>query len=433
MKQAGGSCKRAARNISAGNLFPQTQNAAGGYARNVASKLEGNQQLLPERFWDNSGVGFNLNWELDFWGRYRRAIESANATLDASIEDYDDALVTLLCDTASAYVQFRTLEQELVYVRKNVELQRTALTLATARFKGFQKDELDVDQAQSNLSQTEALVPQLEAQSRNATNTLCILLSIPPEDLRTKLGAAPIPTAPPTVAVGVPAQLLARRPDIRRAERTAAAQSAQIGVAVADLYPHIAITGTIGWQAERFSDLLKNYAMAGTIGPAFQWNILNYGRLANNIRLQDAKFQELVATYQKTVIRAGNEVENGLVTFLRAQQQAKKLAESVLAAEKAVKIVEIQYQGGTVDFNRVALLQQNLVQQQNLLAQAQGDIAQGLIQTFRALGGGWQIRLDGCDVATVPEVPASNQVLPAAHSVNPEVQLLAPVEATDSR
>ena len=137
---------------------------AGGYSRNVDSKLEGNQQLLPERFFDNSGVGFNLSWEIDFWGRYRRAVESANATLDASIEDYDDALVTLLSDTASAYVQFRTLEQELVYVRKNVELQRTALTLATARFRGKQTGELDVDQAQSNLSQTEALVPQLEAQ-----------------------------------------------------------------------------------------------------------------------------------------------------------------------------------------------------------------------------------------------------------------------------
>ena len=245
---------RANLNIARGNLFAQTQDANGSFSRNQLSKLAANQGFLPETNFNNSAVGFNLNWELDFWGRFRRSIESARGTLDASIEDYDDALVTLISDVATDYVNYRVLEKEIVLVKQNVVELEATLVRAKAG-AGKIKTALDANQIQSILSQAEALIPQLEAQSRNTTNALCILLSIPAEDLRAKLGPPPkdkpIPTAPPTVAVGVPAELLTRRPDIRRAERQAAAQSAQIGVAVADLYPHIAITGSIGWQAER--------------------------------------------------------------------------------------------------------------------------------------------------------------------------------------
>ena len=196
------------------------------------------------------------------------------------------------------------------------------------------------------------------------------------------------------MAIGIPADLLTRRPDIRRAEREAAAQSARIGVAASELYPHISITGSIGWSAEKFSDLLGNRSFNGTVGPSFQWNILNYGRLINNVRLQDARFMELVVRYQNQVLEAGQEVENGLVAFLKSQEQVRYQAESVKYAVSSNKIVLVQFEGGQVDFNRVVVIQQDLVGQQNLLAQAQGNIAQGLIEVFRALGGGWQIRLD---------------------------------------
>jgi outer membrane protein TolC len=210
---------------------------------------------------------------------------------------------------------------------------------------------------------------------------------------------------------------LRRRPDVRRQERLAAAQAARIGVAEADFYPAIAINGTIGYQAEELAQLFESLSFTGTVGPSFQWKILNYGRILNNVRLQEARFQELVTTYQNTVLQAGEEVENGLVLFLKSQQRAKYLAESVDAAEKAVKVAIAQYKGGLVDFNRVALLQQNLVQQQDLLAQARGDIALGLIQVYRALGGGWQIRCgptEGMPVASVaaPETPQA-ELLPA--------------------
>ncbi len=263
------------------------------------------------------------------------------------------------------------------------------------RYNAGTVDELDVSQAQSVLEQTEALIPQLEISLRQSNNQLCILLGMPPEELRARLGSGSIPTAPPDVAVGIPAELLSRRPDVRRAERQAAAQSAQIGVAESDFYPHIAINGNFGFAAENFPELFRQSAFMGSIGPTFQWNVLNYGRIMNNVRFQDATFQELVATYQNTVLTAGQQVENGLVTFLRTQQQTNSLTAAAKDAEDAARIAVIQYKAGTTDFTRVTQVQQNLVLAKDSLAQAQGGIASGLIQVYRALGGGWEIRCGG--------------------------------------
>jgi NodT family efflux transporter outer membrane factor (OMF) lipoprotein len=330
---------------------------------------------------------------------------------------------------ATAYVQMRTIAQQIEYTRTNVELQRETLAIARARFLGGQASELDVDQAQSTLSQTEALVPQLQIQLRQANNRLCVLLGIPPEDLMAKIGPGSIPTTPTEVVAGIPAELLRRRPDVLRQERLAAAQSAEIGVAEADFYPVIQINGDIGYSAKDFSHLFNTQAFRGFINPTYSWPILNYGRILNNVRLQEARFQELVATYQNTVLKAAQEVEDGLVTFLRSQEEAKFLAESVAASEKAVKVALAQYKGGLVDFNRVSLLEQNLVQQQDQLAQAQGQIALGLIQVYRALGGGWQIRCDGCDL-TRPPASAPQEAAPTPRKIVPELKPLpAPAPA----
>ena len=196
----------------------------------------------------------------------------------------------------------------------------------------------------------------------------------------------------------------------------AAAQCALIGVAESDLYPAFSINGTLGYSAQQFPDLFRSTALSGNIGPSFQWNILNYGRIVNNVQLQDAKFQELVYAYQQTVLNANQEVENGLVTFLRAQRRTKLQAASVGDAEKAVEIVLAQYRAGSIDFTRVTQLEQFLVQQQDVLTQARGEIAGGLVQVYRALGGGWQIRLNGCEPTVLP----------------PPVRLTPPVEQPPS-
>lgn len=392
-----------------GTIFPQQQFASGGYARNAISKQIATTSFINPRFFSVWNIGLNLGWELDFWGRYRRAIEAADADLDASIENYDDALVTLLGELASTYVQLRQFERQIETARANAVLQAETLKIATARFEGGQTSEIDVDQAQSELELTNSSIREYEILQRNANNRICILLGRPPVDLRSEIGSAEIPIAPPDVALGIPAELLSRRPDIRRAERQAAAQSARIGVATSDLYPHISIVGSVGFAASDFTDLFKDTSLIGAVGPTFQWNILNYGRLVNRIRIEDARFDELVTAYQSTVLKAGEEVEDGLIQFLRAHQKINHLNVSTDAALRAVRLAVVQYRAGTVDFNRVALLQQNLLTRQQLLLEARGEAAAGLIKVYRALGGGWQVRLDGCEL-----VPVDLRVTPPA-------------------
>jgi NodT family efflux transporter outer membrane factor (OMF) lipoprotein len=385
---------RAQLAIDAGNLFPQTQSMTGNYTTTGLSRADANPLSSGVKRWYGQwNYGFNLSWELDFWGRLRRAIESDAASLDASVENYDDVLVTLLGDVATNYVTYRTTEQRIKYAKENVALQRKTLEIVEGQRKVGIVGELDVVQARSTLEQTEAGIPELEITERQAANQLCILLGIPPQALQARLGSRSIPTAPAEVAVGIPADLLRRRPDVRRAERQAAAQSAQIGMAEAQFYPYISLNGTLGYSAQNLSSLFQEQAFTGSVGPGFTWNILNYGRLLNNKRLQEARFQELVATYRNTVLSADQDVENGLVTFLRAQQRTKSQAASVADAKRAVDIVVAQYSQGVTDLTRVTLLQQNLVPLQDTLAQAQGEIATGLIQVYRALGGGWEIRL----------------------------------------
>jgi NodT family efflux transporter outer membrane factor (OMF) lipoprotein len=408
--------------IDAGNLFPQTQQMTGDYTRSGLSRETANARSLStaNRWFSQWDYGFNLSWELDFWGRFRRAIESDSATLDASVENYDDVLVTLLGDVATNYVNLRTFEQRIKYAEKNVDLQQETVKIAKAKVKNGVVSELDLDQAQSILYQTQAQIQELEIGMRQASNQLCILLGIPPQELQKMVGPGPIPTAPPEVAAGIPADLVRRRPDVRRAERQVAAQSAQIGVAKAEFYPHIAINGTFGYSAALFKDLFREKAFTGDIGPTFHWNILNYGRLVNNVRLQDARFQELVATYQNSVLTAAQDVENGLVTFLRASRRAAIQAESVKAATKAYTIGKSQYDEGTIELTPLILLEQNLVPQQDTLAQAQGEIDLGLIQVYRALGGGWEIRVNGCEPGPLPPPGIGSEPQPGAAKEMPK-------------
>jgi len=425
---------RAQRNVAIGNLFPQTQEATGDYLRRALSTETANSGLGAQnnplgssfrRVFPQWDFGFTLAWELDFWGRFRRAVESADASLDASVENYDAALVTLLGDVATSYVNIRTFQTQIKLTLANAELQRKTLVIAQARFKGGTLTAVDLGQARSNLAQTESQIPQLEIQLRQAANQLCTLLGIPPEDLMARLGTRAIPVAPLEVAVGIPADLLRRRPDVRQAERQAAAQSAQIGIAEADFYPRIALDGTLGYSAEHFNRLFRPTAFNGTFGPTFTWEILNYGRILNNVRAQSAQFQALVAGYQNTVLTGAQEVENGLVSFLKGQEQVKFLAESVDASQLAVTAGLATFEGGTSSFTQLALLQQNLVTQQNALAQAQGNVVLGLITVYRALGGGWQIRYTGCEMpppgetakgTASPATPQAPAALPAPRS-----------------
>jgi NodT family efflux transporter outer membrane factor (OMF) lipoprotein len=408
---------RALFGFAVGNIFPQQQDAFGGYNRTQRSLQVGafggagggGLGAGIARNFSVWTIGSQLAWELDFWGRFRRAVEAADATLDASVENYDDVLVILLADVASTYVEIRTLEERLRFARDNVKYQSGSLNLAKIRLEEGAASKLDVTQAQTNVSQTEAAIPVLETQLRQAHNRLCILLGAPPEDLSRQLGSARIPVAPPEVAVGVPAELIRRRPDIRRAEREVAAQSARIGIAEADLYPAFTINGSIFVQANEFANLFKSSAVGGNVGPSFNWNILNYGRIRNLVAAEEARFLREATEYQNAVLNANREAEDAIVAFLRAQVQTAKLREGVAAAAESRDLVMELYRGGRADFGRVFVAEFFLAQQQDLLAQAEGSISQALVELYRALGGGWEIRLNSAPAAAAPAAPANPQ------------------------
>jgi NodT family efflux transporter outer membrane factor (OMF) lipoprotein len=403
---------RAQQAIAAGNLFPQTQEATGSYSRvalshtafnNPAAFSALNPNPVPPgfpigNFYSDWTAGFNLSWELDFWGRYRRAIESANGSLDASAENYDDAIVTLLADVATNYVQFRVAQQRIKIARDNIQKQQEVVTTAERQAKVGTLAPYDVEQLRTLLEQTRSTIPALQIAQGQANDTLCILLGVPPHDLEPELGQGPalesdpVPNTPTWVAAGVPADLLRRRPDIRSAERQAAAQSAQIGVAEADLYPTIFINGTLGWEAPDLSKLFESNSFVGSITPNFRWNILNYGRIVNNVHLQQAKTQELIATYQSKVLSAAQEVQTSLRGFLRSQEQAENLSRAVKAAVTAADTGLQVFETKQADANRLYTLYNTRLQEQDNLAVVQGNVALNLISTYRALGGGWQIR-----------------------------------------
>jgi NodT family efflux transporter outer membrane factor (OMF) lipoprotein len=363
------------------------------------------------------------SWELDFWGRFRRAVEAADAELDASVENYDDVLVVLLSDVAASYVEYRTFQQRLAYARANVEIQRRAVQLSTDKFEGGATTERDTHQARQVLAQTEALIPALEILKRQSANRLCSLLGMPPTNLEALLGEGSIPKVPAEIIVGVPADLVRRRPDVRRAEREVAAQSARIGIAVSDLYPHISVLGTIGVEGERFADLFRSGSMIGNIGPSIRWDILNYGRLVNNVRVQDARFQAAAYAYQDQILTAGREVEDALIACLLTQEQTRLLEVSVTAANRTVEITNEQYSQGAVDFTPVFLFESTLTSQQDLFAASQGDAALALIAIYRALGGGWQIRLgDGIAGPSTIELPTLDNEMPLREADGNDIQ-----------
>ena len=401
---------RAQLGIAIGEFFPQAQQALGSANYNRSSETAPGAPL-PDR---NAGVGFSYmqaqvglgaSWELDFWGKYRRAIQSADANLLGSIAAYDNALVTLTGDVASTYVLIRTLEDRLKIAKENVEIQKQSLEIAKIRFQTGVTSDRDVQQAIAELKNTEATVFQLDTQLRQAENALCTLLGLLPGQLDEALSeTSGIPEAPLEVAVGIPADLLRRRPDIRNAEYQAAALCAQIGVAKADLYPAFSLSGNFGFLASdvgpfQLGDLTSWKSRTGSIGPAFQWNLLNYGQITNRVRVQDARFQEALVSYQNTVLQAQQEVENGLIAFINAQNQVGSLTDAVVAAKQSVDLATIQYTEGVTDFTTVLTAQQNLLSYQLSLADSQGAVPQGLIATYRALGGGWELR-EGHDFIT---------------------------------
>jgi NodT family efflux transporter outer membrane factor (OMF) lipoprotein len=385
---------RAQLNQSIGNLFPQQQGLSGAvnYQRSGAP--------VTLNSW-NDNLLFAASWEIDVWGKIRRSIESDRAAYIGSVASYDDALVTVIADTASAYVNVRTAEERLRVAARNVDIQKESLRVASVQFQYGEVSELDVKQAATLLAQTEAQIPTLRNTLRQAKDALGLLLGITPDAVDARLGGeGDIPAAPGNVAAGIPQDLLRRRPDVRAAGLQAASQSALIGVAVAQMYPSFSLAGAFGFSSSTLgpsslADMFTWQTRAAQLGASFFFPIFNYGRLVNQVRVQDAAFQAAILNYQNTVLTAQQEVEDGLSAFSTAGEALGHLESAAESARRTTSLSMLQYKAGEVGFTTVITSEQSQLAIEDSVASTRGGVVLGLISVYRALGGGWEIREEG--------------------------------------
>ena len=375
---------RAQLGVAGSGLYPQLQQVSG-----QAFRVGEDADNLPASSFASYGAALDIAWEMDFWGKYRRGIEAADASYFASIAQYDDVQVLVAAQAASLYASIRTLETRLHITQENAALQKRSLEITERLFKSGNESELDVQQARSLYLGTIATVPELEGTLRQAQTALNVLLGRPPGPLpEMATGQEQIPQAALAVIVDMPADLLRRRPDVRTAELQLAAQSALIGVNQAALYPSIALVGTLGLSATSLESSSTTFNWVA--GPALTWNVFDHGRLRNQVLVQDARFQQLFEVYQDTVLRAAREMDDAAVSFAKSRVQADILEQAVQAAKRSLDIATIQYQEGLVDFERVLDSQRTLFSQQDRLVATRGSVAQSLVSLYKALGGGWQ-------------------------------------------
>ena len=375
---------RAQLGIAGSSLYPQVQQA-------TSDLLWAGEHRTGAK--DTSAVslsaGFQVGWELDFWGKFRRGIEAADANYFASIAQYDDVQVLMAAQVAAFYVSIRTTEARLVIARENAAIQKRSLEITERLFKGGSDSELDVQQAKSQYLATLATIPAFEATLRQLQNALSTLLARAPGPLPEMAASnSVIPTADLDVIVDMPADLLRRRPDVRTAELQMAAQSALIGVSVADLYPSISLLGSVGLSATSLG--ASSRALTWAIGPSLVWNVFDYGRLTNTVLVQDARFQQLYEQYQDAVLRAAREVDDAAVGFAKTGEQIVLLSDAVVAAQRSLDLANLQYREGLTDFQRVLDSQRVLFTQQDLLVNNRGSLTQNLISLYKAMGGGWE-------------------------------------------
>lgn len=360
---------------------------------------------------DFFSVGFDASWELDVWGAVRRAVESADAAVSAANEYRRDVMVALLAEVARNYIELRTFQARIVIAEANIKAQQETLNLTKARFNAGLTSELDPTRATANLETTRSIVPALQTGERFAAHRLAALLGLHPGALLTELSStAPIPAAAAEVPIGLPSDLLRRRPDLRRAERDLATQHAQIGVAVADLYPRFTLNGSIGLEASQFTTMFDASSRAYSAGPSMRWRILDFGRIRANIQVQEARTQQALDAYQGAIIAALADVENALIAHSREQVRRRSLSAAVDAAKRSVELADSLYTKGLTDFQVVLDAQRALFLLQDELAASDGVVSVNLVALYKALGGGWD------DAASAPSMPASPtpQATPAA-------------------
>jgi NodT family efflux transporter outer membrane factor (OMF) lipoprotein len=388
-----------------GNQYPQAQAAAGDITALQASENAANTAAGDLSFTQfNLGVG--ASWEIDFWGKFRRGVEAADAAYLASVAGYDQVMVLVTAQVCGTYLAIRTIEEQIRITRENITLQQRSYDIVDVQFENGSTSELDVLQARTQLLSTQSSIPQLQTELYQAQHALSTLLGMAPADMRDLLGAsASIPKIPEESALGLPADLLRRRPDVRQAEYLAMAQNASVGLAEANLYPSFSLNGSLGLSAAGNTDttrtgksgigqLFNTDSVTYAFGPSFVWPFLNYGRIKNSVRVQDARLQQALIAYKETALQAAREVEDAIVALEGARQQDGLLRQTVTTALRSTDVALLRFNEGFADYQRVLSAQQALFAQQSRYVSNKSKVVSSYIALYLSLGGGWQIRYE---------------------------------------
>lgn len=376
---------RARRGAAQADLYPSVD------ASTKASRSRGSLETGPRVTTTLYDAGFDASWEVDLFGGKRRSYEAAQADLEASEADLQDVLVTLISEVARNYIDLRTQQARLTSAEANLDAQTQTFRLAQDRYELGAATQLAAEQARYNLESTRSQIPPLRSAIEQSKNRLAVLLGQTPGSLAAELdeaGAVPVP--PPAVAVGIPAEALRQRPDVRRAERKLAAQTARIGVATAELYPKFSLLGSIGLESLLFSRLFGLDAVTQQLAASASWNMFDAGRIRQNIAVQNALQEQSLAAYEAAVLGALEEVENALVAYSQEQGRRDALKAAVEAARRAEQVARDRYDAGVTGFQDVLDAQRSRLNLEDQLATSEGQVAANLVSLYKALGGGWE-------------------------------------------
>jgi NodT family efflux transporter outer membrane factor (OMF) lipoprotein len=393
---------------SVGELYPQQQSVSANYTRQRMGTSSQYASIAPSNL-ETDSASLSAGWEPDFWGKYRRAIRANDASFLSSLAAYDSALVSLTANIGSTYIAIRAYQQQIALTEHSIQLLKEGLHLTQTRYDTGQASLSDVEQATTTLNQTQSSLPTLKASLQQQKDALAVLIGTTPDKVdpllkpntKSKLN---IPLAPSTVAVGIPKDVLRQRPDVRQAELDAMAESEKIGAVKAQLYPAFTLVGSFGYSASNTGNSSTNNIFQWSnhtyaIGPSLSIPIFNYGQITNQVRAQDAAFQEAIFNYQNTVLKAQKEVQDGIINYVEAQKTLASMVSANNAALNNVKLMRVRYDTGEVDYSSVLDAEESQLSVQSALINAQSSLPQNLISLYSALGGGWQIR-EGHDVVS---------------------------------
>ena len=388
---------RAQLGITQAGLYPQLQQVSTDNLYIDRNQYGGNNPQ-DTHLWQHSAA-FDIGWEIDFWGRFSRAIESADAAYFSAQANYEDALVLLRAQVADTYYLLRTTDSRLRVARENAAQQKRNYEITEKLFNSGQDAELDLQQAKTQYLGTLASIPNLLDQLQRTRNALAVLIGQPPGSLPQVIdNNSLVPLVDRAVLQDVPANLLLRRPDVRAAELNVAAQGALVGVAETDFYPSLTLLGSIVWSADSLSGTSNSLDLIG--GPSLRWNVFDHGLIANNVRVQDARLQQLIEAYRDKVRQAAREADDAANGLIQSLESERILRDAGGAAERSLVLASVQFREGYADFQRVLDAQRALLQQQDNYLLARGNAVSNVIALYKALGGGWYSSLPYVDSAT---------------------------------